>query len=72
MTGTDVADLADSASATTIIPPASGVRQRRGREATADAGAREAYVSTSGSGFRIQREKNFYGVFIEIAIATDL
>jgi hypothetical protein len=49
-----------------------GATAARGREATMEAGAREADVSTSGSGFRIQREKNFDGVFIEIAIATDL
>jgi hypothetical protein len=38
-TGTVMADAADSAAAMTITPPASGVRRRRGREATADAGA---------------------------------
>ena len=40
-----MADTADSAASMTTTPPASGVRQRRGREATADAGAPEAAAS---------------------------
>ena len=62
-----MADTADSAASMTTTPPASGVRQRRGREATADAGAPEAAASIRDPkpGSRVkERKKNSLPFFI--------
>ncbi len=55
----------DSAAATTTSPPSSGVRQRRDREATPDAGAPEAAASVRDPDSGSREKEKFDAVLLK-------